>query len=622
MINQKPLQLLARAQSAYARRFGIVILLVSIAFTLLWIPKLQAQEPLEPPSTPEAERGMAVYNDRCASCHGKTGKGDGEMAGDLPLSPRDLSSEEFRRTAVPAQMYQIITAGRLEAGMPPFGPSSSNPIPEETRWDLIAAIYSLGTAPETIEDGRLVYEENCLSCHGAGGAGNGPDATDLETALTDLTDLRYWSSRSNEMVFSTLQDEGIESHAYKLSDDELWDVIDYSRTFSYVYYDPQAALEPIASATISGLVTNGSSGKIISDGTVTLRAFTMDLEEVMTETTELQSDGRYVFELSDVAPDLVFMTSVNYDELNYNGSPDRLSRAEPELDMPIVVYDKTTDPAVVSIDQIHTVLDFVEDQVLVSEIYVISNNDAAVFLGKTGDAADGTFELVLPSGAQNVEFQRSFGSSTNFMPATELIQTDRGWADTLPLRPGQAAMNLLITYQIPFEDGVQIAHPVYYDTANATVIMPDAGVSLQGSDWVNEGTRQMGSAGTFLSYASPGLEAGEALSFELDGRINRSEMAAVVGGSTETDSTTGLILGATVFLLVVVGAVFTVRSWQTSTTEADSDSEDMEPLLQAVANLDDAYEAGAIEETQYHRQREKLMNELADTWPQMDQQAG
>jgi len=37
-------------------------------------------------------------------------------------------------------------------------------------------------------------------------------------------------------------------------------------------------------------------------------------------------------------------------------------------------------------------------------------------------------------------------------------------------------------------------------------------------------------------------------------------------------------------------------------------------LLQVVANLDDAYEAGAIDEAQYQKQREKLMNELADLW--------
>jgi hypothetical protein len=221
------------------------------------------------------------------------------------------------------------------------------------------------------------------------------------------------------------------------------------------------------------------------------------------------------------------------------------------------------------------------------------------------------FELVLPSGAENVNFQRSFGSVSNFLPAPELIQTDRGWADTVPLRPGEGAMNLLTTYEIPYEDGVTIAHPLYYDTDNVTILMPDVGISLVEGEWTDQGAQQMGTAGTFLSYAHPALAAGEALSFELDGRVNRRDMATV-GASVDGDSTTGLLIGAGVFLLVVVGALLSVRSWQTPVPAVEEG--ETEQLLQAVANLDDAYESGGMDEAQYQKQRENLMNELAGIW--------
>ena len=601
------------ASNSLGKIAGLVFLLVLMFLSSPFSPTVRAQDPLEPPEKPDAESGSRIFANRCANCHGATGEGNGEMAGDLPSPPRDFTDEAFLRTAVPANMFQTITEGRLEAGMPPFGPSSSNPIAEADRWDLIANVFSLGTPPERMDSGRLIYEENCLTCHGEQGQGDGPEAADQETAPTDLTDLRYWSSRSNEMVFAALQDEGIPGHSYKLGEDELWDVTDFSRSFSYAYFDPQAALEPIEQASISGQVTNGSTGEMVGEGTVLLRAFTMDLEEVLTETTTVGADGQYTFELSDVAPDLVYMTSIDYDGLNYNGDPDRLSRAEPELDMPIVVFDKTTDPAVVGIEQVHMVLEFIEDRVLVNEIYVISNNDSAVFVGETGDTEDGVFQLVLPSGAENANFQRSFGSASNFMPATELIQTDRGWADTLPLRPGEGIMNLLATYEVPFEDGTTIAHPLFYDAANATILMPDVGVSLADGEWTDQGAQQMGAAGTFLSYARPGLEAGEALSFELAGRVSRARANTVsVGGSLDGDSTTGMMLGAGVFLLVIVGAVFTVQSWRSKVP--GTDGSEIDELLQAVANLDDAYEAGTVDEAQYQKQREKLMNELAGMW--------
>ncbi len=614
MINRNIPTLSLRASSTRRKLIGLVFLLLLVVLSLPLSPAARAQEPLEPPAKPDAENGTRIFAGRCANCHGFTGEGDGEMAGDLPMPPRDFTDEEYRRSAVPATMFQTITEGRLDAGMPPFGSSSSNPILEADRWDLVATVFTLGTPPQTIDDGRIIYEENCLSCHGEKGTGDGPEASDQETQPTDLTDLRYWSSRSNENLFSALQDEDISAHSYTLDDDELWDVTDYSRTFSYTYFDPQAALEPIEMAIISGLVTNGSTGEIVDEGTVTLRAFTTDLEEVMTETTTIQPGGDYIFELSNVAPDLIYMTSVEYDDLSYNGSPNRLSRSEPELDIPIVVFKKTTDPGAVSIEQVHMVLEFVEDRVMISEIYIINNNDTAVFVGETGDADDGVFKLVLPSAAENVNFQRSFGSVSDFLPARELFQTDSGWADTVPLRPGEGAMNLLATYEIPFEDGVTIAHPLFYDAANATILIPEVGVSVVEGDWIDQGSQQMGAAGTFLSYARPGLEAGEALSFELEGRIdqvNRSDTASA-GTSLDGGSTTGMIIGAGVFLLVVVGAAFTVHSWQNNAAEVDSG--DTEQLLQAVANLDDAYEAGGMDESQYQKQREKLMSELAGMW--------
>jgi hypothetical protein len=443
------------------------------------------------------------------------------------------------------------------------------------------------------------------------GEGDGPEASDQETEPTDLTDLRYWSSRSNEMVFDDVQDAEIAAHSYTLDDAELWDVVDYARTFSYAYFDPQAALEPIETATISGLVTNGSTQEIVDAGTVTLRAFTTDLQEVLTETTAVTADGHYTFTLFNVAPDLVFMTGIEHDDLSYNSSPVRLSRSEPELDMPIVVFEKTTDPEAITVEQVHLVLDFAEDRVIVSEIYVLNNNDTAVFVGETGDVEDGTFELVVPSGAENVNFQRSFGSFSNFMPATELFQTERGWAVTIPLRPGEGGMNLLATYDIPYDDGVTVAHPLFYDTANATIVMPDVGISLVEGEWTNQGAQQMGDAGAFLTYAHPGLEAGEALSFKLDGRPNRVDVASS-STSVDGDTQSGLIIGASVFLLVAVGAVFTVRSWRTPAPVVED--VETERLLRTIADLDDAFEDGSIDEEQYHEQRDKLMGELAESW--------
>ncbi|MDX1415676.1 MAG: c-type cytochrome [Candidatus Promineifilaceae bacterium] len=600
------------AMNYFARRAALLLSLILLFVVFVGSAPARAQEPLEPPERPNAESVAPVFNERCANCHGPQGRGDGELAANLPQPPRDYTEPEFLRGAIPATLFQTITEGRLDAGMPPFGPSSSDPIPTGERWDLVAMVYSLGTAPESIEDGWLVYDENCSACHGESGLGDGPEAGDQETSPSDLTDLRYWSNRSNEMVAAVLADNDIAAHAYELQEEEIWSVVDYSRTFSYDYFDPLAALEPIEAATISGLVINGTRNELLAEGTATLRAFTMDLEEAFSMTAEVDAEGRFTFDLEQTEPDLVYLASVEHEGLTFNSSPDRLLRSNPVLDMPITVFDQTRDPQAISIEQVHLVLEFVEDRVAVSEIYVLNNQAPAVFVGASGNAADGTLEIGVPEGAGNVNFQRSFDSFGNFLPASEVIQTDRGWADTMPIRPGESVMNFLVTYDLPYRDGLDFSHPVFYDASSATVVMPDVGVDLEGAGWQDQGVQQMGSAGAFTSFGRSAVQAGESLGFELQGRATEAAVSRVNTAITG-DSATGLLLGAGVLLLVIAGGVLTVRSWQNPEADQDVDN-NKEALLQELADLEDAYEAGQLDEKEYGRRHESLMSELLGIW--------
>lgn len=607
-----PLSLSWRQSMLRGAVFVFALTLVVALFFLLNFAPASAQEPLEPADLPDAHRGLPLYASRCANCHGPNAEGDGEMADRLPMPPRDYTDDAFRRTAVPSSLFQTITDGRAEGAMPPFGPASSNPIDEQNRWDLVAAIFSLGTPVEAIENGRVLYEENCLACHGEGGAGDGPNAADSAETVPDLTDLRYWFSRSNEMLLASLQDTTITDHTYDLAEDDLWDVIDYARTFSYVYADPQTAFEPISAVTIAGQVSNGTTGDIIADGTVSLRAFTQDLQEAASQTAAIGPDGRYSFELSDAAPDWVYMASVEYNDLNFSSNPERVELGDPQLELPIVVFDTTDDAAAININQVHMIMDFVDDTVLINEIYVLSNLRPAVYVGESGNPDDGTFQLALPTGAENVQFQRSFRSFENFLPATEVIPTEQGYADTVPIRPGDGAMNLLVSYELPYREDMAIGHPVFYETNSATIVVPDIGLEIEGEGWISEGIQQMGGAGSISSYSHPALAPGEAVSFSLVGRPT----AAVVGGASTVDnSLLGILIGGSALLLAAGGAAYTVQNWRSEAEEAAATQADhVDGLLYAVVALDEAYEAGNVEPSQYQEQRAELMNDLAANW--------
>ena len=620
--------------AARRRLFGFALIVV-ILFSglLLWPAAGQAQDPVLPAATPDGFAGLETYAERCANCHGATGAGDGELIAQTDNPAPMPFDAAYIRQAMPSVMFQQITNGEAAVGMPPFGPASSNPIDEPGRWNLVAAVYSLATPPEDVAAGQELYAANCAACHGDAGLGDGPDAATTDPAAGPLNDVTYWFNRSNDTVTADLAPGAIPAHDYDLAEDDLRRVVHFARTFSYTFADPVALTEPIAAGIISGVVTNGSSGAALAETEVLLRAFTPELEETLTLTTTTDAAGNFRFDVTDTPPDWVFIAGAAFDGLNFSSSADQLSRSRTALDMPITVFDKTTDAAAVNVAQLHVVMEFANDLVQVNQLYIINNAEQAVFVGPTGDPAEGVIEVGVPEGAQNLMFQRSFGAMDSFLPANDLVQTAGGWADPLPLRPGEGALTLLVSYVLPYEDALTISHPVFYNTASGTIILPDSGVSVVGEAWTEGPPQTFGQAETFRNYSRGALAPGDTLTIELSGRPSVIADEATGGNVANRDTTTELLIGGGGLLLAAVGGVFLWRYWQgrradeeweeeavpayaatAATAAPDAANSERDHLLRRIAALDDAFDAGQLPEADYRAQREELKRRLASVW--------
>lgn len=584
--------------------------LATLALVILFAlgGSVAAQTVTLPAEPPDAVAGLATHAERCANCHGVTGQGDGELAANLPNPPAAHASLEYLRAAVPAQMFDVITNGKVPQGMPPFGPESSNPLEDNQRWELIAAIFSLGTPIASVEQGQMVYEENCLACHGETGQGDGPDAAALDVQPGDIGSADYWFNISNQTVFDNLSGSTLADHDYDLAEEDLWSAIDYMRTFSYGYTDALAQFRPLETARINGQLFNGTTSEPVASGPeVLLRAFTRDLDITLTMTETVDVDGTFQFDLTDVPQEWFFRVSTSYNDVDFGSDFGQVTFDQSELDLPITVYEPSADPAAVNIQQLHVVLVFDQNQAIVSELYLANNNDETVFVGETGDAAEGTFKFSLPATAENVNFQRGFGSIDSYIPATEVIETDSGWADTLPLRPGPSSMNMLVQYTLPYEDQATFSHSLNYPTESVNLVIPDVGVSLDESNgWVSGGTQAM-EGGTITTYGQSSLPAGSELTFNLEGEA-RASSASV--GNLVTNNTTELLVGIGVALVVLIGAAVVIRQWRQEPVVELS----REELIQAIAELDDEYEAGKIDEAEYERERAALKADLRAIW--------
>jgi hypothetical protein len=316
------------------------------------------------------------------------------------------------------------------------------------------------------------------------------------------------------------------------------------------------------------------------------------------------------------------VVTVDYEGLNYGSNFGRAERDEPVLDLPVSVYDRSDDASGVRIGRLHIILEFGEDTVTVNELYQFSQDGNAVFVGESGDVANGTVEITVPEGASTPTFSRTFGSMDSFFPVETMVETGRGWADTVPVRPGESTLSLLASYTLPYEGGATVAHPVFYDVTQANVVIAATGVTLSGEDgWTEETGGAMG--GAFASYALADIPAGGSLSFTLEGEAEPavmpgSESAGATIAPVARDRTTELVIGAGVLLLAVAVSAVVVRGWRQRQLEDliydDGAAPDREALLEEIAALDDAYEAGEVDEATYRRERAALKEALLAVW--------
>jgi mono/diheme cytochrome c family protein len=77
-----------------------------------------------------------VYADKCAHCHGDTGKGDGRDASRYDPAPMDFTDAKRMSEATDGELFYKISEGKKP--MPVF----KNKLSEDQRWELVLLIRS------------------------------------------------------------------------------------------------------------------------------------------------------------------------------------------------------------------------------------------------------------------------------------------------------------------------------------------------------------------------------------------------------------------------------------------------------------------------------------------------
>lgn len=581
--------------------------------------------PLFPLVPPNLQNGGAIYEEKCAPCHGATGQGDGPRALDLPNPVPALGSVELARQASPARWFSVVLRGNLERFMPPF-PSLS----DSERWDVVAYALSLSASQESITLGNQLFQDQCARCHGEKGKGDGPDAASLSQAPTNLVDLAFSAEKSAVDLYRGIavgNPPAMPSFSNQLSEDEIWALTEYVRSMTFVsppaeeavavtpspvQTTPQAAGSPTPAPTnasqgmgvISGQITNGSGGSLPPGLTVMLHGFD-SMEAVITQTTTVRADGTYHFSNVEMVEGRAYIASVEYGQLTYGSDVSVVPPKANTLNLPITVYDTTTDSTVITVDRLHLFFDLLDaDTVRVVELYIMSNTSNKTLIA-TGPG-EPMLRFKLPVGSTNLEFDDS-------VLGERYVETPDGFGDTVAVQPGSGNYQVLFSFEMPYNRKLELAQPVLQRVDAVVILVPEGSVRIRSDMVKDDGLRDVEGARYHL-YSGGSLEPGDELRLTVSGGAG-GELS--LGGS----SNSLLVgLGALGVALVIAGVWF-YRQSRLKAAQEESDvllaaksptQENIETVMDAIIALDDLYKAGQLPEVAYHQRRAELKTRLQE----------
>jgi mono/diheme cytochrome c family protein len=496
--------------------------------------------------------GGQLYDQNCASCHGKTGKGDGPNASGQMA---DFTDQAAMAQKTGDEIYQAITAGKL-----PAMPAYSDKLNDVQRHAVVDYIRFLSFTPAA----RAAYPGVATPLAAA------PTAFPLATSSP--------ASGTAQPLPTLASSQGVTSTA--------------STTFTL--------------GTVTGKVVNGSGGTLPSGLDVALHGFD-NMQLVLTDTTTVDSSGTYSFTNIGMPAGRVFVASTNYNDATYSSNIATIDPGTSVVNLDINVFDTTTDASSLSVDRLHIFFDFSNPgYVQVIELYLVTNpTNKTVVPAKAGDPVL-TFKL--PDNASNLQFQDG-------TLGDRYVEIPGGFGDTSSVIPGSSQHQVLFGFDLPYTSKLDLLQPVNLPVTAVVVLLPEDGVKVKSDVLTDAGTRDVqGTA--YHMYNGDKIDAGGTLSLTLTGSPNASAASPLATDTRNNLIIGLAALGLVMILVGVMlyrRTQLRVALPEAAGTPSEPlEQKDEQDLIDAIIALDDLYKEGKLPDEADQKRRAALQTQLRE----------
>lgn len=371
-----------------------------------------------------------------------------------------------------------------------------------------------------------------------------------------------------------------------------------------------AQTKPEGTLTIKGQLVNATPDGTVEAGTpVMLHSFEGRQMLVMID-GETDAEGTFRFDQVEVAEGRTFEVMATVGQTVYFSERIEPSLEQTTMELPVTIYDTTSEADAIRVEQMHTLVDFLSPALLqIAEIYFLSNasNRTVEEAVTLDDGQTAALRFTLPSGATDLSFEGG-------QLGQRFVQTEDGFADRFGVAPGSGTSQIVVRYFLPYQNGLRLNRSLAYPIDNLNVIVPQMGISLTSNDlaWVD--SRQIQDERTVDVFTGASIRAGQSFSFELTGQPDMNVVNVSPDFSIQQPAAPTAIAPNSLFIglgLVGLGLVLLLGGvwWWRRRLASIAESPETD-LIVAIAELDESYEAGDISKESYTHQRSALRAEL------------
>ncbi len=270
----------------------------------------------------------------------------------------------------------------------------------------------------------------------------------------------------------------------------------------------------------------------------------------------------------------------------------------------------------IRLDSVHMIAESFGEVLRISEIHLFGNGGDQAYIGEGGDPSQGTVFIPLPQNAVGVGFGEDVAED-------RFLQVEGGLMDTEPVPPGTESSVIFFSYHLMVTgDTVPLERRFAYPVANFNILVVQPGLTVNSDQLQFLGIEQFeGRQYEVYTAEDLGRDAPLDMEFvpvEIDNAqagMPPSSAQAGTGAATRGNQRLLLWIGVALAALTVVGAaIYPQVARRSAATPAPASSLASSPrarrLLAELADLEDAFEAGEIDEVTYERQRSEKREEL------------